>query len=61
MIDKEDTYIGDGIYVAFDGYNLILKTERGGRVEMIYLEPDIWRSLVEMAQAVKFKGLEGVE
>lgn len=41
------TYIGDGCYVDFDGYSLILTTENGVSVQnIIVLEPEVYRALV---------------
>lgn len=39
-------YIGDGVYVEFDGYFLILTTSDGVSVtNTIVLEPKVWRGL----------------
>lgn len=39
-------YIGDGVYVEFDGYSLILTTENGITVtNRIVLEPEVYRDL----------------
>lgn len=45
-----DTYIGDGVYASFDGFQIKLRTERDGRDEIIYLDPDTYTSLVRFAQ-----------
>lgn len=43
--DKE--YLGDGAYVANDGFSLILTTENGVSVQNeIYLEPDAVEALI---------------
>jgi hypothetical protein len=40
------TYLGDGVYVAFDGYSLVLTTENGVRTtNRIVLEPEVWTQL----------------
>jgi len=40
-------YLGDGVYVDFDGYQIVLTTEDGISVtNTIYLEPNIYASLV---------------
>lgn len=42
------TYIGDGVYVEFDGYGLVVTTEDGIRVtNRIVLEPDVYNSLLQ--------------
>lgn len=41
------TYIGDGVYVDYDGYMLVLTTEDGVSVtNTIYLEPTVYRGLL---------------
>jgi len=52
MNDREDlpkmnaeTYIGDGIYVSFDGWHVWLRTPREGGDHRIAMEPEVWRSL----------------
>lgn len=39
-------YIGDGVYVDYDGTSLILTTENGITItNSIYLEPEVWAEL----------------
>jgi hypothetical protein len=47
-------YIGDGVYVEFDGFGLMLSTKRaaepiddGTVTHFIYLEPDIYLALTK--------------
>lgn len=47
--DFERTYLGDGVYVSFDGYMILLETERERGTERIYLEPEVWDQLVRYA------------
>ena len=36
------TFLGDGVYVDFDGYHVILTTENGIRAtNIIYLDPHV--------------------
>lgn len=51
------TYIGDGAYVAFDGYYIVLTTEDGLSVQnRVCLEPSVWDALKRWcAQLDKFK------
>lgn len=42
----EKRYLGDGAYVEFDGYALVLTTEDGIRAtNRVVLEPEVWRAL----------------
>lgn len=44
----EKTYIGDGVYVDWDGYHLVLTTEDGiSATNTICLEPAVQIKLVE--------------
>lgn len=47
MSDRK-SYLGDSVYVDFDGYALTLTTENGlGPTNTIVLEPEVVRALVE--------------
>lgn len=47
-------YIGDGVYVDFDGYAIILTTENGISVtNTIYLEPVVVKSFINFVEALK--------
>lgn len=49
MIEK--TYIGDSVYVAWNGYDYTLTTENGmGPSNTIILDPDIFRELVRFVE-----------
>ena len=44
-------YIGDGVYVDFDGFAIVLTTEDGVSVtNKIVLEPEVYNSLVNYVQ-----------
>ena len=44
----EKRYIGDGVYVEFDGYGLVLTTEDGiGVTNRIVLEQEVYQSMVQ--------------
>lgn len=46
----KETYIGDGVYASFDGYQIKLRTAReDGDVE-IYLESNVFDALVEFGK-----------
>jgi hypothetical protein len=47
-------YIGDGVYIDFDGYALVLTTEDGVRVtNRIVLEPEVYRCLLRYVEVLK--------
>lgn len=49
--DKQ--YLGDGAYVDFDGFGLVLTAENGiTATDRIVLEPPVWRALVRYARAL---------
>ena len=46
-------YIGDGVYVAFDGYAIVLTTENGIDVtNTIVLEPEVFAALLRYQTAL---------
>lgn len=41
------TYLGDGVYVDFDGYQLVLTAENGIQAhDTIFLEPPVMQALL---------------
>lgn len=53
-------YLGDAVYVDFDGYSVVLTTEDGIRsTNTIYLESGVMQSLLEYFQDLKAK-MEGL-
>lgn len=47
-------YLGDGAYVDFDGYSLILTAENGvSATDRIVLEPEVWAALVRYVEGLK--------
>lgn len=58
IIGKE--YLGDGAYVAFDGYALVLTTENGiETTNEIVLEPDVFAALLAYAERLKALRADG--
>jgi hypothetical protein len=45
-------YLGDGVYVAFDGYAIVLSAEHGVTATTIVLEPAVWTALVAWVEAL---------
>lgn len=52
----EKEYIGDGVYVDFDGYNIVVTTENGiATTNIIYLEPAVCSNLFKYIETLKEK------
>ena len=48
------TYLGDGLYVECDGYQLRLFTDRGqDGVHEAYLDPDVFTNLLSFVETLK--------
>jgi hypothetical protein len=48
---EEFTYIGDGVYARFDGYQIELRANDVDKpTDIIYLEPQVLQSLNEFAK-----------
>ena len=49
-------YLGDGLYVSFDGYQLALKANHHEYpTDIVYLEPQVWENLVKFVERLKEK------
>jgi len=52
-------YIGDSVYIDFDGYNIILTTENGGLpTNTIILEEGVFSSLLMYWEKIKNRELK---
>ncbi len=49
---NEETYIGDGVYASFDGYQIWLRTERDGMTHRIALELPVYYELAAYAEKI---------
>ena len=47
---KTEDYIGDGVYVKFDGFGIELRANSPTNDEMIYLEPQVLAALNHFAK-----------
>lgn len=46
------TWLGDGVYVAHDGYALVLNTTNGEKVtNRIVLEPEVYANLIRFVES----------
>ena len=39
-------YIGDGVFLSYDGYQIKLEAESGGGLNVIYLDPHTYQCLI---------------
>lgn len=54
MDTNEKRYLGDGVYVSFDGYQLELITSDGiSTTNTIYLEPRVYSNLLKYVAELK--------
>jgi hypothetical protein len=54
------TYLGDGLYASFDGFHLILSTERENSLHWVGLEPSVFNALIEFRKQI-YKDAEEIE
>ena len=47
-----ERYLGDGLYATFDGYQIILRTDRFGVEHWVALEPAVLESLLKFAEQI---------
>lgn len=54
---KTQEYLGDGLYVQFDGYQLKLTTQAeyvdGWEGNAVYLDEEVWENLVKFVERLK--------
>lgn len=49
---SQKEYLGDGLYVSFDGYNFVLSTEREHVINWVALEPPVFDALIRFRKDV---------
>ena len=48
----EETYLGDGLYCSWDGWQIKLRAPREGGDHVVYLEPSVQIALVEFLERI---------
>ena len=48
----DKTYLGDGLFVHFDGYHFILETKRENGVNWVGLEPPVFDAFIQYRKDV---------
>lgn len=47
-------YLGDAVYVSWDGFHIVLTTENGRHISnRICLDPEVWRNLMRYHERLK--------
>jgi hypothetical protein len=52
---KDESYLGDGLYATFDGWQLVLRAPRDGGDHWVALEPETFSALVRFAERINGK------
>lgn len=52
---QDETYLGDGLYVSFDGYQLKLRAPREDGDHEVYLEPQVYKAFVDYVNRITSK------
>lgn len=53
-MDKQEEYLGDGLYASYDGYELVLKANSHiSPTDTVYLEPAVWEALKKFVERAK--------
>jgi hypothetical protein len=45
----DETYLGDGVYASFDGWQICLRAPREDDDHVVFINPSIWSSLTVFA------------
>jgi hypothetical protein len=48
-----ETYLGDGLYCSFDGYQIILRAPREGGDHYVALEPQVYEALTAFVATLR--------
>ena len=54
---NHETYLGDGLYVSFDGWQLTLRAPRAAGDHYVCLEPVVWEALLEYVETLRLAAL----
>ena len=47
---NHETYLGDGLYASFDGWQITLRAPRESGDHYVCLEPSVYRALLEFVE-----------
>jgi hypothetical protein len=49
---SRERYLGDGVYLSFDGWQICLRAPRNGGDHLVFIEPSMWKRLDAYAREV---------
>jgi len=52
---EDESYLGDGLYVTFDGWNMVLRAPRENGNHYVALEPETYSALLRFAEHINKK------
>ena len=52
MTERPETYLGDGLYASFDGWQIVLRAPRENGDHFVGLEPPVYDALVAFHTAL---------
>lgn len=52
---RQETFLGDGLYASFDGFQIILRAPRENGDHFVMLEPGVYRALQEFVMDLEKK------
>ncbi len=55
MSTESETYLGDGLYVSFDGFQIRLRAPRDGGDHEVYLDAAVLQAFLEFLDALPIK------
>ena len=51
-----EQYLGDGLYVSFDGFQVRLRAPRASGDDFVFLEPLVWQALCAYIKSIPNSG-----
>jgi hypothetical protein len=55
MTTKDESYLGDGLYATFDGFQMVLRAPRENGDHWVGLEPETFLALMRFAEHINTK------
>lgn len=55
MKRKDESYLGDGLYASFDGWQIVLRAPRNDGDHWVALEPESYTNLIRFAERINGK------